>query len=72
MFRKPESVLNSSICKLHNLLCPSQQIMRRTQGCLLGALLWKSDEQMNNPQHLISTHGQPRASQTQPLVPKHG
>lgn len=42
MLRKPKSVLNSSVCKLPNLLRPSQQILRQTMGCLLGALLWKS------------------------------
>lgn len=42
MLRKPKSVLNSSVCKLPNLLRPSQQILCQTMGCLLGALLWKS------------------------------
>lgn len=42
MLRKPKPVLNSSICKLPNLLRPSQQILCQTMGCLLGALLWKS------------------------------
>lgn len=50
MLRKPKSVLNSLICKLPNLLCPSRQILRQTMGCLLGALLWKSpyEQFLNN------------------------
>lgn len=61
MLRKPKSVLNSSICKLPNLLRPSQQILRQTMGCLLDALLWKSPHEqcLASLIHLLPTQHLP-------------
>lgn len=61
MLRKPESVLNSSICKLPNLLRPSQQILCQTMGCLLGALLRKSryEQLLASLIHLLPTQRLP-------------